>query len=141
MQKSEEIPLNKRIARLSMAAMRKVAVVWRAGVEGVHLVDITTGRQMMPNDFHFHGIRKMQHRWQMILVAIGIEPNGDEYIKTEWQVLKEPRNHAATVEHFNKAHNELLNTINTNHEMSAAWVATIGAVDFTEDQLMRVLGK
>ena len=80
----------KRTNRLALAAMRDVAVVWSSEFDGksVQLFDTVKLVRITPNDFHFHCIEKMQHCYSMTLVAVGIEPCGRKYIKTEQHVFR-----------------------------------------------------
>lgn len=132
----------KRKNRLSLANMRDVAIVWSSEFEGqaVTLYSMTTLRPIMPNDYHFHAVQKMQHRWSMTLIAVGIEPNGNKYIKTELHTLSDPRLHTATIEYFNEQHERLLGSINPKHGKQAAWIATIKEFDFTDSQIMGITG-
>lgn len=132
----------KRVNRIAMAAIRDVAVVWSSEFAGkkVMMHDIKRAVIIQPNDYHFHAVEKIQHRWSMTLIAVGIEPNGNKYIKTEMHTLTDPRLHTATIEYFNEQHERLLGSINPNHGKQAAWIATIKEVDFTESQIMRITG-
>ncbi len=132
----------KRVNRIAMAAMRDVAVVWSSEFAGkkVMMHDIKRGIFIQPNDYHFHAVQKIQHRWSMTLIAVGIEPNGNKYIKTELHTLNDPRLHTATIEYFNEQHERLLGSINPNHGKQAAWIATIEEIDLTEDQILRITG-
>lgn len=132
----------KRKNRLALAAMRDVAVVWSSEFDGkaVQLFDTVKLAQIMPNDFHFHCIDRMQHCYSMTLVAVGIEQCGRKYIKTEQHVLTEPRKHTSTIEYFNAQHERLLDTINPNHKKQAAWIATIRDREFTIDEIIKLVG-
>lgn len=132
----------KRKNRLALASMRDVAVVWSSELAGkkVMMHDIKRGIFIQPNDYHFHAVQKMQHRWSMNLIVVGIEPSGTKYLKHEMHRLKEPRPHTATIEYFNDEHGRLLKSINPNHDSSAAWIATIDDIELTESQLWRLTG-
>lgn len=132
----------RRTNRIALAAMRDVAVVWSSRFDGkaVQLFDTVKLTQITPNDFHLHCIEKMQHCYSMTMVAVGIEPCGRKYIKTEQHVLTEPRKHTSTVEYFNEQHERLLDTINPNHEKGAAWIATIREREFTNDEIIKLVG-
>ena len=132
----------KRTNRLALAAMRDVAVVWSSEFDGksVQLFDTVKLVRITPNDFHFHCIEKMQHCYSMTLVAVGIEPCGRKYIKTEQHVLTEPRKHTSTIEYFNAQHERLLDTINPKHKKQAAWIATIREREFTNDEIIKLVG-
>lgn len=129
----------KRTNRMALAAMRTTGLVWSSDVGSVHLFDTVKLSPVQANDFHFHAIDKMQHRWNMLLVAIGIEPSGSKYIKQELHALTEPRFHTATVDYFNQEHERLLATINPKHEKQAGWIATPFERDFTDAEVMRIL--
>ena len=125
-----------------MAAMRDVAVVWSSEFveKKVMLYDINRGAFIRPNVYHFHAVQKMQHKWSMTLIAVGIEPNGNKYIKSELHTLNEPRLHTATIDYFNEQHKRLLDSINPKHDKQAAWIASIEEVDFKEEQILRMTG-
>lgn len=129
----------KRTNRMALTAMRTTGLVWSSDVGSVHLFDTVKLSPVQANDFHFHAIDKMQHRWNMLLVAIGIETSGSKYIKQELHTLTEPRFHTATVDYFNQAHEKLLSTINPKHEKQAGWIATPFERDFTDSEVMRIL--
>ncbi len=129
----------KRTNRMALAAMRTTGLVWSSDVGAVHLFDTVKLTGVQANDFHYHGIDKMQHRWNMLLVAVGIEPNGSKYIKPELHILNEQRFHTATVDYFNQEHERLLATINPKHEKQAGWIATPFERDFTNDEIIRIL--
>ena len=132
----------KRKNRIAMAAMRDVAVVWSSEFadQKVMIHDINRGAFIHPNEYHFHAVQKMQHKWSMTLIAVGIEPSCNKYIKTELHTLNEPRLHTATIEYFNEQHERLLDSINPKHGKQAAWIASIEEVDFKEEQILRMTG-
>lgn len=132
----------RRTNRIALAAMRDVAVVWSSefDAKSVQLFDTVKLTRVTPNDFHFHCIEKMQHCYSMTLVAVGIEPCGRKYIKTEQHVLTEPRKHTSTIEYFNEQHERLLDTINPKHKKQAAWIATIRDREFTNDEIIKLVG-
>lgn len=124
---------------MALAAMRTTGLVWSNEVGAVHLFDTVKLTGVQANHFHFHAIDKMQHRWSMLLVAIGIEPSGNKYVKQEIHALTEPRFHTATVDYFNQEHERLLATINPKHGKQAGWIATPFERDFTDAEVMRIL--
>ena len=119
--------------------MRTTGLVWSSDAGSVHLFDTVKLTAVQANDFHFHAIDKMQHRWNMLLVAVGIEPSGSKYVKQELHALTEPRFHTATVDYFNQEHERLLATINPKHGKQAGWIATPFERDFTDAEVMRIL--
>ena len=129
----------KRTNRMALAAMRTTGLVWSSEVGAVHLFDTVKLTAVQANHFHFHAIDKMQHRWNMLLVAIGVEQNGSKYIKQELHTLTEARLHKATVDYFNHAHEKLLSTINPKHEKQAGWIATPFERDFSDYEITRIL--
>ena len=132
----------KRKNRLALAAMRDVAVVWSSEFYGksVQLFDTVKLTRITPNALHFHCIERMQHCYSMTLVAVGVEPCGRKYIKTEQHVLTEPRKHTSTIEYFNAEHERLLGAINPKHKKQAAWIATIQEREFTDDEINKLVG-
>lgn len=129
----------KRTNRMALAAMRTTGLVWSSDIGAVHLFDTFKLSPVQANEFHFHAIDKMQHRWNMLLVAVGIEPSGSKYVKQELHALTEPRFHTATVDYFNQEHERLLATINPKHGKQAGWIATPFERDFTDSEVMRIL--
>lgn len=130
----------KRINRMASAAMRTTGLIWNSEVGAVHLFDTSKLCGVQANNYHFHAIDKMQHRWNMLLIVIGIKPSGEQYVKQELHVLNEPRFHTATVEYFNEQHQRLLASINPNHEKKAAWVATPHEREFTDAEIIKIIG-
>ena len=131
----------KRTNRMALAAMRNTALVWSSAYDdrGVRMYDLQGKRFVTVNHFHHHAIQKMQHKWQMMLVAVGVEPCGGKYFKTELHALNEPRFHTATVEYFNAEHKRMIDSINPKHETQAAWIATISNFELSDDLIMEII--
>ena len=132
----------KRSNRLALAAMRTTAVVWSSAYEQSNAVlfDTVLMSRITPNQFHRHAVSRIQHKWQMTLVVVGVEPCGRKHIKRYIYNLLEPRVHTSIIPHFNIEHSRLLNGLNPNHDKQAAWIATTERVHFTDEQIVAIAG-
>ena len=124
-----------RIALSSMHDMDEVAFVWVRGTEGVRLFCTRTLKQIIPNRFHFHAIERMQHQYHVTLLVSG---NG-EYVKVFSFQLCEQISHKTLVPYLNIAHDEMLDSVNPNHEKSAAWIISVGEHPIDDSSLIRYL--
>lgn len=125
----------KRTNRIALSSMHEVAFVWVRGVDGVRLFNTRTLKQVIPNRFMFHAIERMQHRYTVTLLVSG----NDEYIKVFSFTLSEQMSHKTLVPYLNIAHDEMLDSINPNHERHAAWIISVGEHPIDDDSLIRYL--
>ena len=125
----------KRTNRLALSSMHEIAFVWVRGIEGVRLFNTRTLKQIIPNRFHFHAIERMQHRFVVTLLVSG---NG-EYVKVFSFKLCEQMSHKTLVPYLNIAHEEILDSINPNHEKHAAWVISVDDHPIDDDSLIRYM--
>lgn len=125
----------KRTNRLALSSMHEVAFVWVRGVEGVRLFNTRTLKQVIPNRFHLHAIEKMQHRFNVTLLVSG----NSEYVKVLSFHLSEQMSHKALVPYLNIAHDEMLSSVNPNHEKSAAWIISVGEHPIDDDVLIKYM--
>lgn len=125
----------RRTNRLALSSMHEIAFIWVRGIEGVRLFNTRTLKQVIPNRFMFHAIEKMQHRYHVTLLVSG----NDEYIKVFSFQLCEQMSHKTLVPYLNIAHEELLDSVNPNHERNAAWIISVGDHPIDDDSLIRYL--
>lgn len=128
----------KRTNRIALSSMNEIAYVWVRGVEGVRLFNTRTLKQIIPNKFHFHAIERMQHRYYVTLLVRG-ESSAEIYIKNWPFRLKEQMSHKTLVPYLNIAHEEMLDSINPNHERHAAWVISVDDHPVDDDSLIKYL--
>lgn len=125
----------KRTNRIALSSMHEIGFVWVRGVEGVRLFNMRTLKQIIPNRFHFHAIEKMQHRYNVTLLVSG----NDEYIKVFSFTLCEQMSHKTLVPYLNATHDEMLDSINPNHERHAAWIISVGEHPIDDESLIKYL--
>ena len=125
----------KRTNRIALSSMHEIAFVWVRGIEGVRLFNTRTLKQVIPNRFHFHAIERMQHRYSVTLLVSG----NDEYVKAFSFQLSEQMSHKTLVPYLNIAHEEMLDSINPNHEKSAAWIISVGEHPVDDSSLIRYM--
>lgn len=125
----------KRTNRIALSSMHEIAFIWVRGIEGVRLFNTRTLKQIIPNRFHFHAIERMQHRYNVTLLVSG----NDEYVKVFSFQLCEQMSHKTLVPYLNAAHDEMLDSINPNHERHAAWVISVGEHPIDDDILIKYL--
>lgn len=63
----------------------------------------------------------------------------DEYIKVLSFTLSEQMSHKTLVPYLNIAHDEMLDSINPNHERHAAWVISVDEHRVDDSSLIRYL--
>lgn len=127
--------LVKRTNRLALSSMHDIAFIWVRGIEGVRMFNTRTLKQVIPNRFMFHAIERMQHRYHVTLLVSG---NG-EYVKAFSFHLSEQMSHKALVPYLNIAHEEMLDSVNPNHEKHAAWVISVDGHPIDDDSLIKYL--
>lgn len=125
----------RRTNRLALSSMHEIAFVWVRGVDGVRLFNTRTLKQVIPSRFHFHAIERMQHRYHVTLLVRG----NDEYIKVLSFTLSEQMSHKTLVPYLNITHDEMLDSINPNHDKHAAWIISVGEHPIDDDSLIRYL--
>ena len=125
----------KRTNRIALSSMHEIAFVWVSGIDGVRLFSTRTLKQVIPNRFHFHAIERMQHRYNVTLLVSG----NDEYVKAFSLTLCEQMSHKSLVPYLNIAHEEMLDSVNPNHEKHAAWVISVSEHPVDDSSLIKYL--
>lgn len=125
----------KRTNRIALSSMHDIGFVWVRGIDGVRLFSTRTLKQVIPNRFMFHAIEKMQHRFNVTLLVSG----NNEYVKVFSFTLCEQMSHKTLVPYLNIAHDEMLDSVNPNHEKHAAWVISVGDHPVDDSSLIKYL--
>ena len=130
--------VTKRKNRIALSSMNDIAFIWVHGIDGVRLFNTRTLKQVIPNRFMFHAIERMQHRYYVTLLVRG-ESSAEVYIKNWPFRLKEQMSHKSLVPYLNVGHEEMLNSVNPNHESHAAWIISVGDHPIDDDVLIKYM--
>ena len=134
---SKQQAMAKRVARLALSELRGVAIVYHTGltIKNAFAVDTRTLKPVSVNEYHFHAIENMAHRWAMTLVTVAAQQNGQKNYKVDSMKMAEHYRHTELVEFFNAEHAKMLNSINPKFKKDALWFASLDMRDLSESEI------
>ena len=134
---SKQQAMAKRVARLALSELSSVAIVYHTGLttKKAFAVNVRTLRPVSANEYHFHAIENMAHRWAMSLVTVATQHNGQKNYKVDAMKMAEPYRHTELVEFFNAEHEKMLDSINPNFEKQALWFAALELRELSESDI------
>ena len=134
---SKQQAMAKRVARLAVSELRSVAIVYhtRLATKKAFAVDVRNLRPVSVNEYHFHAIENMAHRWAMTLVTVATQQNGQQNYKVDAMKMAEPYRHTELIEFFNGEHEKMLNSINPKFGKSALWFAALELRELSESDI------
>lgn len=101
------------------------------------LVNLKTQSTFPISQALYDSIYKLRHKWTVHCAVIGIDHQGQPYMKSNELVFKEPYFQYEVAELLNTEHRKIIKGFNQDQLLCAAWIATPYAKNWDEHEAFK----
>lgn len=121
-----------RTRRVAAAALRDCIVVYVSGNKVKHLFSLKHMQPVKPTVSIDRAVHQLRWRWTVYISVICETPDGEKYVKSEELAPSGEYLYSELADTLNEFHQELLQTVNINHNPRPAWIAAPRGTTFDE---------
>lgn len=117
--------LRRRYTRQAEYAVKGIAAAYVTGMDYVECVNLKTRKKEPVGMSLARAISEVPFQWVVLLCIIGIDANGQRYVKAEEHAMTARYRQSSLVEYLNEQHQDYIKrSANKSQMIAAGWIAS-----------------
>ena len=132
---------HKQTQLVTKSVLANTLIIWHTFGDQKAELYHRNGRRIKVNQAIQTAVTEYKYKWSLLIAAFGIDSFGKRYMKSEIVLSQEPYTHSELCDFLNEQHKKIIEGMNQNHFIGAAWVASIAGNDIGEAEAFKLFEK
>lgn len=139
MRKQKRYNPHKNLQTTARAILKNTAIGFVTGTSACQLIDLKQKKFIPVTSNKFTLVSQLRHPWSVFIAGIGLDDQNNYYMKANEVSVTTPSFQSDMVDSLNNEHKALLANFNRKHLISAGWLATPYAMQWSESKAFELL--